>query len=215
MIKVPEVVREILLSSEVALSALSGGFLNLSAYAASIQPEVERRAKKPVRTGTIVVALSRIAKSIDAQSPLLQDVQLENVAVKTGLVELTFEKTKLNRDRLQRLYEDKDFAAAEFLTVTFGVGELSIVVPENLRKAVLKLYQNQQPKFLLGNLASLTLRFNEKYIEMPNVIFSMLRPLALKRINVVEIVSTYTELTFILRERDLKVAFVTLSESLQ
>lgn len=212
MIKVPEVVRELLFSSEVALSALSAGYLNFSAYAASIQPEVERRARKPVRVATIVVALSRLAKTIHGQPPLVPEARIENLSVKTGLVELTFEKTKLNRDRLQRLYQDKDFAAADFLTVTFGVGELSIVVPENLQKAVLRLYQNQKPKFFMTDLAGLTLRFDERYISVPNVIFAYLRPLALKRINIVEIVSTYTELTFIIHESDLKEAFVTVGQ---
>jgi hypothetical protein len=217
MLKVTDLVRSHLMSSEIALSALSSGYLNFSAYAALIQPEIERTARKPVRPGTIVVALSRIAKSLSAEKrpPLLPPTKIENISVKTGLVEIAFDKTKVNRDRLQRLYQDNTFISADFFTVTHGVGELSIVIPEAFKKAVLKVYGHQQPKLILENLASLTLRYDEKNIHTPNITFAVLRPLALKRINIVEIVSTFTELTFILHHDDLQEAFLTLNPIFQ
>ena len=215
MIKVSDVVREITLSSEIALSALSDGYLNLSAYAKLIKPEVERRARKPVSVGSIVVALSRLAGSLKAQEPLLPEVQLENLSVKSGLVEITFDKTRENRDRIEQLFQDKSFAAADFFTLTHGIGELSIVVPEGLKNSVLALYKDQKPKLILGNLASLTVRFDERYLWIPNVIYALLRPLALNRVDVIEIVSTFTELTFLLNQRDLNSAFVTINQVFQ
>lgn len=211
MIKVTEVVREVLFGSEIALSAMANGYLNLSSYAASIQPEVERHCRKPVRVGTVVVALSRLAKTLDASKDLVPEVEIRHIAAKTGLVELTFDKTRVNREKLQRLYQDNDFLSADFFTVTYGIGELSIVVPSNLKQAVLKLYAKQKPILLLEDLAALTVRFDETYIHIPNITFALLRPLAMRRINIVEIVSTYTELTFILHQSELKEAFVILS----
>src|ERR1700761_1735159 len=109
MIKIADVVKEIVFSSEIAHSALCSNYLNLSAYAETIQKEVERRTKKSVRPGTIVVALSRLAKTLEAQNPLTPAVEIKDLAVKTRLIELTFDKTKINREKLQRLYVDKDF----------------------------------------------------------------------------------------------------------
>ncbi len=63
MIKISGVVRGILFSSEVALSAFNDGYLNLSAYAKAIRKDVEARAKTPVPVGSIVVLLSRLKKS--------------------------------------------------------------------------------------------------------------------------------------------------------
>jgi len=215
MIKVSDVVRDMTLSSEIALSALTDGYLNLSAFAKLIKPEVERRARKQVSTGSIVVALSRLSGSLKAQEPLVPQVELENLSVKSGLVEITFDKTRENRDRLEQLFQDKSFAAGDFFTLTHGIGELSIVVPEPLKNAVLAIYKDQKPKLILGNLASLTVRFDERYLLIPNVIFALLRPLALNRVDVVEIVSTFTELTFLLNQRDLNSAFVTINQVFQ
>jgi hypothetical protein len=207
-------VRELILSSEVARSALSAGFLNLSAYAATVQPEVERLACKPVQVGTIVVALSRLAKTVEARGPIVPPVDITHLSVKTGLVEITFDKTKVNRDKLQHLYQDKEFLAADFFTVTYGIGELSIVCPSQLLRAVRKLYGAQKPKLVFDNLAGLTLRFDERYIHIPNQTFALVRLLAMRRINIIEVVSTFTELTFLLHQNDLKEAFATFTELL-
>ena len=56
---VAAIVREIIDESEIALSALQAGILNLSAFAKKIQGDVSKRAQKNVTTGSIVVALSR------------------------------------------------------------------------------------------------------------------------------------------------------------
>jgi hypothetical protein len=215
MLKIAIIVEEIITRSEVAYFALTAGYLNLSAYALSIKEEVEKRALKSVRQGTIVTALSRLAKTLPAQGQVLPRFIAENLAVRTGLAEIAFEKTKNNLDLLRFLYKEDRFFAADFFTVTHGVNELSIILPENLAPAVLKLYGKQKPKLSVNHLASLTVRFNEKYFVVPNIIFSLIRPLALKRINVVEIVSTYTELTFIVGEKDLPESFLILNSLLR
>jgi len=214
MIKVADTVRAIINSSEVPRSALSDGYLNLSAYAKKIQREVSRRARKPVQVGTIVVALSRLAKSIEKSKRIVPPVELTSLSVKTGLAEIAFDKTKINRDKLQQLYQDKEFLSADFFTVTSGNTELAIVCPMHLQKAVRKYFGSQKPKLELDNLAGLTLRFDESYIDIPNQTFALVRPLALKRINIVEVISTFTELTFLLYQKDLQEAFATFTEFL-
>ncbi len=212
MLKVANIVEEIINGSEIAHSALSAGLLNLSAYAKTIRSEVERKTRKEVRHGTIVVALSRLSKTLSKRAALLPKVRVENLSVKTGLVEIAFDRNKANRNLLRSLYQNEQFMEADFFTVTHGVTELSIIVPENFTKTVLKVFSRQKPKLLIDKLASLTVRYKEDCLFTPNVNYAVMRPLALKRINIVEIVSTYTELTFIVGEQDLQEAFLILSK---
>ena len=114
MIKVTDIVRDILFSSELELTALSRRLLNLSAYAKRIQKEVERRAHKPVQVGTIVVALSRISAEVTEEDPLLPKIELEGLAVKSNLAEITFNKSSANKLRTQKLYSETQFAQADF-----------------------------------------------------------------------------------------------------
>ena len=109
MLKVTDIVRDILFSSELELTALSRRVLNLSAYAKRIHKEVERRALKPVQVGTIVVALSRISAEVTEEDPPLPRIELEGLAVKSNLAEITFNKSAANKLRTQKLYSDSQF----------------------------------------------------------------------------------------------------------
>jgi len=204
-------VRDVLDESEVATSAFLEGVLNLSAYAKKIQHEVERRAKRRVAVGTIVVALSRYEIDIRKRFSLTPKIRIESIAVRTGLTEVTFGKNQLNRARLRTLYESKAFNDVDLLTITSGVREISLIIPATMKATVLKVFRGETPEIIVEHLAGLTIRFPAKYLHTPNTIFTLLRPLALNRINILEVVSTYTELTIIVAEKNLKAAFAVLS----
>jgi hypothetical protein len=195
------------MSSETALTTLAHGYMNLSAYAKIIKPEVQRQAMKPVSEASIVVALSRLHKSVKMTGSVMPHVILDNISVKSDLIEFAFEKTKATEERLKRLYLDESLSSADFFTVTHGIGEISIVVPKYLKKTVLAAYRNHTPKLILENIASITIRFSEKYLNTPNVFYSLLHHFAMRRINIVEIISTFTETTFILSHKDLNDGF--------
>jgi hypothetical protein len=208
MIKVSDIVREIVFASEPELTVLSRGALNLSAYAKRIKPQVERRARKSVQLGTIVVALSRLSSEIDREDPLMPKVVLESIAVKSNLAEIAFAKTVEYKARAHKLYTNREFAQADFLTITYGAGEISIFAPMSLTQAILKNFKPDKPKFLLGNLAALTVQFSTRYIETPNMYFALFRTIAVRRLNIVDVISTFTELTFLVRQADLNELFV-------
>lgn len=207
MLKVSDIVREIVFSSEPELTVLCRRTLNLSAYAKRIQPQVECLARKPVQVGTIVVALSRLSSELKDEDPLLPVVELDGVAVKTNLAEIAFDKTANNKLRAQSLYTEKEFAQADFLTITYGASEISIFAPTVLVPKVLKHFKPDTPKLFLDNLAALTVQFSQRYIETPNMYFALLRVLAVRKLNIVELISTYTELTFLVKQSDLNELF--------
>lgn len=215
MIKISDAAREILYSSEVALSAFNDGYLNLSAYAKTIRREIEARTKKSVQTGSIVVALSRMRKSAgkqDRRKPLTPDIAIDDLSVKSGLVEATFDRTSGNLARLRELYRDPAINASDFFMVTQGTGEITIIALGTALPHIIRVMRPARPKTTIKNLVGLTARFDEKYLAIPNVIFTFVRRLALKRINIAEIVSTYTELSFIIDQKDLQEAFLALNE---
>ena len=212
MLKISDAVRDILFSSEIAMSAFEDGVLNLSAYAKTIRKEAERRTKKPVKTGSIVVALSRIRRESGKRQPLVPDAEVEDLSVKSGLAEISFDRTRAHLARLRNLYRDPAVNAGDFFMVTQGTGEITIVALTNTLSDITTAMRPLKPKAVIKDLVGLTVRFKQDYISVPNIIFAFVRQLALRRINIVEIVSTYTELTFIVSQRDLHNAFLALNE---
>lgn len=193
------------------MTILSRRLLNLSAYAKRIQPEVERRSRKSVQVGSIVVALSRISQELTDEDPLLPEVKLDGIAVKSNLAEIAFNKTPSNKLKAQKLIIDKELSQADFLNVTYGASEISVFAPMTLMPLVSRSFKPDKPKLLLNNLAALTVQFGVQYIDTPNMYFALLRSVAVKKINIVELISTFTELTFLVRQNDLNELFQTMN----
>ena len=111
------------------------------------------------------------------------------------------------------MYENEKLADADLLTITSGIREISLILPAALKGEVLKVFKGDKPTLIQEELASLSLRFPAHYLHTPNTIFALIRPFALNRINIVEVVSTYTELTVVVAEKDLQAAFAIMSKS--
>ncbi len=209
MLKITNAVEEIINSSEIALTSLSHGYLNFTAFAESIHKEVERKTKKPVKVGSIVVALSRLANKYTStkKDDLLPTVELQDLTLKTHLMELTFERTQNSQKFTAKLYADKKINTREFFVVSQGVSEITIISTEDNEKEILRAFGTDKPTKSIRNLVAFSLRFDESYLQVPNTIYSLIRPLALKQINLIEVVSTYSELTFILERKEMERAF--------
>jgi hypothetical protein len=211
MIKIQSIVRDVVLSEPEASYALSQGFMNMSAYAERIRPEVETRARKSVTGTSLVVALSRIRGEITDVIALAPKVVIKNITTKLPLSELVYENTSASISRLESLHKKTRIPREDFFTVTTGTSEISIICSTNSVAAVL-VHFDEKPKFLVHGLASVGVSFDSRYFSIPNVTFALLSVLARARINIAEVVSTYTELVFVVSEKDFAQTVTLLSQ---
>jgi hypothetical protein len=202
MIKIQDVVKEILYSDEEALFTLSRGYMNLSAYAKHIEKLVEQKAKKEVGTANIVVALSRAKKEIRKPDPLVQEVKINNITTKSPLSEIVFEKTPQLLAKLSSLYEKVKTTNDDFIAMTLSTSEITVICSDRIKAAVLKHFK-ERPRMSESGLASIGLSLDPKYYRMPNITFSLVRRIAQKRIVISETITTHTEIIFVFKERDL------------
>jgi aspartokinase len=93
----------------------------------------------------------------------------------------------------------------DFFAISEGTREIILIVPQETVKDIKNIFRNKM-KAEYRNLVALSVRFSPDYVAQPNVLYALLGVLAIKRINLIEIVSTYTELTFILEQKDLEIA---------
>lgn len=180
MIKINEVVENIIYSEEEALYSLSQGFMNLSAYAKRIRKEVERRTKKDVKTTGIVVALSRIQKHMKKVHPLIQDIKINNITAKSPLSEIVFEKTPVTINKYSQLYEKVKTTSDDFLTITLSTSEITIICSDRIKQPILDHFK-EKPLMTESGLASLGISIDPKYYPMPNITYSLIRRIATKK----------------------------------
>lgn len=195
MIKIADVIEQLVSQDGFVLEAMQKGLLNNSAYAKQIHSLVEERTMKSVKLGTIVVSLSRIANTIHNRPPFTPRVEITGLTITSFLSEVTYERSESNLKKLSAL-STSWISSKEFFTVTQGSHEITIVCSENARDSVIKHF-GIAPKVIMNDLVAISVRFPVDYMDVPNTIFSLVGALATRHINLMEIVSTYTELTFV------------------
>ncbi len=211
MIKIQPIVRDILLKEIEAYHALTNDYMNMSGYAQSIRSQVEELTKKDVTINSLVVSLSRLQKEFKKEKPLIQEVAITNITTKLPLSEIIYENTNALICQLESFHKKISITGYDFFTTTVGTTELNIVCSSNLVGKVLKHFKTK-PKFILKDLAAIGISFDAKHFYIPNTLFSLILVLARARINIAEIVSTYTEIIFLMAEKDFSHAVALFSE---
>ena len=212
MISVSSAVKQLVIASDFAIEGLQSGCLNLSANAGLIKDEVEKLTKKPVQKGSIVVALDRLASMYRDILPEKVDQKLFYLVSRSGLTELAYPKTPALQRSITELFKRSDIQTAPFCVTTIGLGEISIITHDNLAKSIQATLSNQLPTLHLPGLSSLTMQVGIETIDTPRQSYEVIKQLALRDITIVEYITSPTELTIILYERDLKDSFVILHD---
>lgn len=202
MIKISKAVAEIVQNDEWTQESLRTGLLNLSAYAAKIQTRVANVTFKEVKAGTIVVALSRIAKTLTKTPPLTPEVKIENLSVHSGLSVITFEKTP-DIERKIAVLHPFSLPSRDLFAVIEGPTEISVISSDRVRYFILKHFVTK-PKYSASNLVGITVYLSREFSKTPNNYFALLSPMAVKRIDIFQIISTPSEVSFIIKKTDLE-----------
>ena len=198
MIKVGQKVEEIIRRDHEAVQCLSRGILNLSSYARKIHPSVERATKKDVQLSTIIMALSRLQHRMAGIQPLLQEVKIDGLTVKTPLAELVFEKTAETVARLSMLEKSIKPKSDEWFSFSQNTRAIIIICAESKMGSVQK-HMRAKPVLLLEDLSAIGIAVNESYHPKPNITFSLLHRIAERKIPLAETISTWSEIIFIFK----------------
>lgn len=204
MIKIHNTVEEILFKNEEAISALSNGYMNLSQYAKQIQGLVEKNTKKEVSVPSIVVALSRIADTLKKKHPFVQNVEIKNITTKAPLSEIVFNKTSESIQKLSKIYEKVKTGTDDFFTMTLSTNEITVICSDRIKVEIEKSIK-EKPIMSVKSLASIGLSLDAKYYPLPNITFSLIRRIALKRIPLAETITTRTEIIFVFEQKYLAI----------
>ncbi|MFH1409559.1 MAG: hypothetical protein ABIH34_06625 [Nanoarchaeota archaeon] len=191
--------------------AMSRGIVSYGNLAEDIHAEVEKEMGKKVMHGAVVMALRRHAEEIVSSQKKSSFNFSSEIVMKTQVCAVAFQKTTSLLKSLEKLTTSIDIARGDILYAIYGSEEVSIVTNEKHLGMLKKMLDHEEMINEERNLVSLSLRFNEKFLHTPNVIFRVLRELAWENVNIIEIVSTFTELTLILNHAHAMKAY----ESLQ
>jgi len=188
---------------------IADGIINLSALARKFQPRIEEKLKKKVSESAILMALKRLSPSLtDKIHNYKKHIKLVgDITVRSDLSEFTFVKSQTLLEKQKKLLNGLKGETNYFLTFTQGVFESTAIINSKYAPMVAKIFEGEKAVSQLSDLAAITIILSPHIVELPGVHYTILKQLAWYGINVVELVSTLTEFTIILKKSDVDLSF--------
>jgi hypothetical protein len=103
---VPDAVREVLAGNQLYLQALQAGIVNYTAMAEKMKPEIEKLIGSAVNLNTIVVAVKRLADTMEQEPPApKQSGPKAKMSLTGSIIDIDFQK-EADKEILENIIEE-------------------------------------------------------------------------------------------------------------
>jgi len=215
MISTTTVVEELIRKAPFLETAMAEDLVNYSSLARYLKPEIEKKLFKDIKAGAIIMALkrasSRLKKTIPKGDNILKN--LGDITIRSNLVDYTFLNSPTLGEAQDKILKKSGGRKDIFITISHGISQVTVIASEAIEKDIKEIFKEESVVCSIGGLSSLTIRIPEEATKMPGVLYSILKVLAWEGINMIETISTFTELTIVLGGRDIERAFSLLKKA--
>ncbi|WP_081211204.1 hypothetical protein [Salegentibacter sediminis] len=191
--------------------AIARDIVNFSGLAADIQPEVEAEMKKPVKQGSIIMALRRYAPR-RTKINMRHLRELGDIVVRSGITEYTFLNSKSIIANKARLLEAVKDQTGVYLNYSSNYQESNILVSASLTDLVQDCFKNEVRVSVKKELSSITIALPKNSSQSVGLYFYLFKLLAYEGIPVFEMISTSNYFAIFLEKEYVNKAFLLLNE---
>lgn|SRR3989338_4489891 len=213
MVTVSHIVKKIVSQNPFLQEAMSKGIISHGNLAEEIKREIEAELGKKVKEPAIIMALRRHEEELHGFDIKSKKFRFSGeILMRTNIIDFNILKSPSLLSKIKNIYNIVNFEKGDSLNVILGNNEVSIVINDKFEKKISEFLRREKIIHKENGLVSISIIFKAGgFISTPGVIFTAVRKLAWEQINIYEIVSTNTELTFILRKKDSMRAYEVLS----
>jgi len=211
MITIQEIIEEKIKQSPFLEKMITDELINISAFARSLIPEIEKRLMKPISESAVIMATKRLSDRIKENKGEIdiKSTKINDITVKSNISEFTFKNSEtLVNNELKLLSETKEYN--KFITFTQGILETTLILDSELVKFVKDIFKNEKLIKYLDGLAVITLKLPQNSLSTPGIYYNILKQLTWYNINIIEVVSTLNEFSIILNNKQIDKAFTIL-----
>lgn len=210
MVTVSRIAQKLVSERVFIQEAMSRGIVSYGALAEQLKPEIEKELGRQAKHSAIVMALRRYADTLRKRYKPVKFDYTSEIILKTDVCDIAVLRSPTLLEKLKEIYDTVNFEVGDMLNVIHGRYEVSIMTNKRYLKTALKVLRREKVLNTETDLVSMTLTLSKDFLYTPGVIFSAVRHMAWENINIYEIVSTNTELTFILHKDDAMRAYESL-----
>lgn len=153
--------------------------------------------------------VARLQKNYQPAASVLP--KIGELITRSELTEFTYTNSDTSYECQRRLLTMAERHPGVFVTIAQGVRETLIISGRWMASSVESCFASEQLLLKKNNIAALTLRLVPDSKHTPGIFHSILKQLAWRKINVVNMICTYTELTILLEQHEMALAFSVLS----
>jgi len=208
MNRISDALESIVSNNPLLQFGITHQLFNLSQLSKYLNPQIVARTKKEVKDSALLMALSRYQRSEQKKRKGSEAFVVKKLSVNSGLAIATFSKTPEIHRAINEFYR-KVQSAQGFFTLSEGVTQITAIFDAEhlaLRKKLIREKAIRE----YSDVGSLSVRFDDRYLETPGFLYLVLQQLYLQNLNILELTSTATELILFLKEEDVRLAFDTL-----
>lgn len=216
MVTVSFLVEKIIEQKPFLQEALAKGIVNNAALADQLIPELEIQLKKKIKFSAVNMAIRRLSEKL--KKSFTQKTKFDkttDILIQSDLIEIILYKTDKIQDYIKKIYSLISYKKGDFLTITQGINEVMIITNKRNLDKIKKELPNNLIKKTIKNLSSTTVHIPETSVHTIGLFYLIGRAMAWENINIIDVVSTYTEITLIINENDTARAFDTLKKLIQ
>lgn len=208
MITVPEATKQIIERSRYLTEAMSKDLINYSSLARYIKPELEKTLMKKVSTAAIIMAIKRISEEIKPKFvPLTVFSKVPEMIVRSDLIDIAIANSPTLSKKISKILELHHSNQQYFLILTEGLSETTVIASAAGKDIIQEHIKDEKILASFENLSAITIRLPKEISYAPGVVYFFLKSLAWEGINLIEVVSTYVELTLVMEDKDVNTAF--------
>ena len=205
-----EVVETEIAHSPFIAEALYAGIVNISSLARYMQDDISTRMAKDISEGAIVMAITRLPDTTSRRMDKSLSTfmrQLGDITVRSDLSDFSFKNSDDLVHRQTELLLYLQDHKSLFFSFCKGVNETTIVCSAVLSDQIRKIFAEEKMITHRSDLAAVSVRLPPKNLDTYGVYYVILKSLAWKGINVVEVLSTSHEITLIIGRDDVNQVF--------
>jgi len=214
MVTVSHLVKKYVSENSFLLEAMSKELISHGNLAEQLKSGIEQELGKKVKESAIVMALRRYAEELKSFDKKIKKFSFKGeIIMRTNIIDFNVVKSSNLLNKIKNLYGLVNFDKGDTLNIILGSNEVSIVTNEKYKDKLSNFLKGEKILNKEFDLVALTIVFEGKnFLMTPGVIFTAIRKLAWEQINIFEIISTMTELSFILSKKDSMRAYNVLQE---
>lgn len=215
MVTVTHIIGKLIRDEPIIEDALAKDLFNYSKLAGYFNSKVEQELGKPVKLSAIIMAITRqaekIRKEYESKTSKIAFKHAE-LSVRSSVAEITIQKSPSFFENLLDLYKIVDLSSGDILNINVGGNEVSILFSERYLEEFRKVLCNEKIKLENTELTEVVISLPREYLYEPGVFYRITRHFAWYGLNIVEIISTLSELIIVVKNKDATAAFNVLQE---